>query len=347
MSIIRLFRIGIRVAAWATPRVQEWHRERQMNETESQRHLDAKNWAEAETHLVEALKKKRSNKVTAELLAKLSKAQLHQKKFAEAAESANACVDLAANDPNLLWLALDALASIQLAQGDTTSTLETLDSMDESEKARPKPDLTRLLKTSRTRGNILAGLGRTFEARGAFEETLKLAEQAHGAEHLETAHILAEDGALCRKIGDHPQAQRSLQRALTIYRASEEFHSVQCSESLRHLALSLEESGNLDAATAEYERFVSLCERQIGGNARDLAHAQVRLSSLYVRSGRSSAARELLGSAMAMLEREKGEVLREALEILAQAEEQAGRRAAAAACRAKAESITPVPATQR
>jgi tetratricopeptide (TPR) repeat protein len=347
MSIIRLFRLGIRVAAWATPRVQEWHRERQMNQNESQRHLDAKNWAEAETHLIAALKEKRSTKVRGELLAKLSKAQLHQKKFDEAAESANACVELAGNDPNLLWGALEALTSIQLAQGDTTSALETLESMDESEKSRPKPEPVRLLKTSRKRGNILAGLGRTFEARAAFDETLKLAEQAHGADHLETAHVLAEDGALCRKIGDHPLAQQRLQRALTIYRTTQEFHSVQSSESLRHLALSLEECGNLDGATAEYERFVSVCERQVGGNAKDLVHAQVRLSSLYVRSGRSSAARELLGPAIGALEREKGEALREALEIMALAEEQAGRRAEAAACRARAESITPTPATPR
>jgi tetratricopeptide (TPR) repeat protein len=345
MSIIRLFRLGIRVAAWATPRVQEWHRERQMNQNESQRHLDAKNWAEAETHLIAALKETRSVKVMGELMANLSKAQLHQKKFDKAAESVNACVELAGKDPILLWVALEALTSLHLAQSDPTAALETLDSMDESEKSRAKPDLTRLLKTSRQRGNILAGLGRIAEARQAFEETLKLAEQAHGADHLETAHILAEDGALCRKIGDHPHAQQRLHRALSIYRANEEFHSVQSSESLRLLALSLEECGNLPGATAEYERFVSVCERQVGRDAKDLVHAQVRLSSLYVRSGRSSAARELLLPAIGALEREKGEALKEALEIMALAEEQAGRRAEAAACRAKAARITPTPTT--
>ena len=305
MSIIRLFRLGIRAAAWATPRVQEWHRERQMNQNESQRHFDAKNWAEAETHLLAALKEKRSTKVKAELLAKLSKAQLHQQKFNEAAESANACADLAGNDPHSLWIALDALTGIHLAQGDPTAALETLDTMDESEKARPKPDLSRLLHTSRKRSNILASLGRHAEARQAFEETVKLAEQAHGPQHLETAHVLAEGGALSRQTGDHPHAQHQLQRALTIYRASSEYHSIQSSESLRHLALSLEQCGDLDGAMAEYERFVSVCERQVGGKPKELVHVQVRLSALYVQSGRSSAARELLVSAIAALERER------------------------------------------
>ena len=343
MSIIRLFRLGIRVAAWATPRVQEWHRDRQVNQNESQRHLDAKNWAEAETHLLAALKEKHSTKVTAELLAKLSKAQLHQKKFDEAAESANACVDLAGNDPNLLWVSLEALIGIHLAQGDPTAALETLDTMDESERSRPKPDLSRLLQTSRKRGNILASMGRTFEARQAFEETVKLSEQAHCPEHLETAHVLAEGGAIARQIGDHPHAQQQLQRALTIYKATSEFHCFQSTESMRHLALSLEQCGDFEGATAEYERFVSVCERQVGGKAKDLAHAQVRLSALYVRSGRSSAARELLGPAIGALERDKGEALREALEIMAQAEEQAGRRSEAAACRAKAERLFAAP----
>jgi tetratricopeptide (TPR) repeat protein len=313
-----------------------------MNQKESQRHLDAKNWAEAETHLIAALKETRSATVMGELMSKLSMAQLHQKKFDEAAKSAHACVDLAGIDPNVLWVALEALTSIHLAQGDSAAALETLNKMDEAEKSRAKPDLDRLFKTSRKRANILEGLGRFAEAHLAYEETLKMAEQGHWAKHLETAHILTEDGALCRRIGDHPQAQQRLQRALTIYRATDEYHSLQSSESLRILALSLEECGDLPGATAAYERFVVVCERRVGGNSKDLVHAQVRLSSLYVRCGRSSAARELLTPAIGALEREKGEALREALEIMAQAEEQAGRRKEAAACRKRAESITPV-----
>jgi tetratricopeptide (TPR) repeat protein len=345
MSIIRLFRLGIRVASWAAPRVQKWHNERQTNQKESQRHLDAKNWPEAEAQLIATLKEKHSPKVTGELIVKLSQAQLHQKKFDKAAESAKACVDMAQDDPDLLWMALEVLTSIHLEQGDSTAALETLGRMDRSEKSRAKPDLARLLKVSRKRGNILAGFGRIAETRQTYEESLLLAEQVHGANHLEMAHILAEEGVLCRKIGDHSRAQERLRRALTIYRASEEYHSVHSSESLRHLALSLEECGNLPGATAEFERFVSVRERQVGGNAKDLVQAQVRLSSLYLRSGRSSAARELLLTAIAALEREKGERLKEALEIMALAEEQAGHRKEAAACRARAEAISSTPAT--
>ena len=59
ISVTRLFRLGIRLAAWATPRVQAWHRQRHMNRVEGQRHLDARNWTEAEKHLTLALAERR------------------------------------------------------------------------------------------------------------------------------------------------------------------------------------------------------------------------------------------------------------------------------------------------
>ena len=339
MSIIRVFRLGIRFAAWATPHVQAWHRDKHLNRTEAQRHLDARNWAQAETHLVAALKEKHSSKINGELLAHLSKAQLKQNKLEQAAATASAGVDLARKDQTSVWGALDSLASVQLAQGDKKAALDTLESMERFEKERSKPDMARLLQSARRRGTILSESGRHADARKAFEESLKLTEQTHGPNHLETANSLTEVGVIYRQTGAHPEAQQHLQRALTIYRSTEEPNPLQISESLRNLAMSLEESGDLARATAEYERFVSHCERQVGGNDKNLVNAQVRLSSLYVRSGRSSAAREILSTAIGALERNQGDALEEALQIMALAEDQAGRPQQAAACREKAERI--------
>ena len=342
MSIIRVFRLGIRFAAWATPHVQEWHRKKHLNRTEAQRHLDARNWAQAETHLAAALKENHSAKINGELLAHLSKAQLKQNKLDQAATTASAGVDLARKDPAAVWAALDSLASIQLTQGDTAAALATLESMERSEKSKRNPEKARLVEVSRRRANLLAGSGRPAEARQAFEESLKLAEQTHGPDHVETANVLSEVGAIYRESGYHPQAQQHLKRALAIYRTTEEPNCPQASESLRNLALSLEESGDVAGATAEYERFVSVCERQLGGDAKNLLHAQVRLSALYIQSDRSSAARELLGSAIIGLERNKDAGLQDALQIMAVAEDQAGRPKEAAACRAKAERLAAV-----
>jgi tetratricopeptide (TPR) repeat protein len=328
MGILRV------IGAWAKPK-----REKNTNSTEGQRHLAAQNWEQAETHLNAALKENRSTRVGSELLAQLSKAQLQQKKFDQAAETARAGVALAAKDPSLLWGALDNLVSVQLSQGDTEAALETLESMERSEKTRKTPDASRLLQSSRQRGGLLLGSGRLAEAQTALEESLKLTEQTHGPEHPETASLLTEIGSLYRQSGSHPQAQLHLQRALTIHRGAPEVNLAQTSESLRTLVLSLEECGDLQKATAEYERFVSVCERQIGSNGKELLNAQIRLSALYVQTGRSSAARELLGPAIHMLERHRGEALQDALAIMAEAEEQAGRPREAAACRAKVERL--------
>jgi serine/threonine-protein kinase len=342
MSIFRVFRLGIRFAAWATPHVQEWHRNRNMNRTEAHRHMEARNWLQAETHLVAALQEKHSIKVNAELLAQLSKAQLKQNKLDQAAATASAAVELARKDPASMWPALDSLASIQISQGNTIAAIQTLESMERTEKARPKPDLARLLQSARRRGTIMAGVGRHMDARAAFEESLKLAEQAHGANHVETAYMLTEVGAIYRQAGHHPQAQQHLQRALTIYRSGEDFNCPQATESLRNLALSLEESGDLSGATAQYERFVSICERQVGVSEETLLEAQVRLAKLYVREGRSSAARELLGPAIVALERNRSAGLMDALQVMVLAENQAGRPREAATYRAKAERLTAV-----
>src|SRR5437899_2630882 len=48
IGVLRLFRIGTRIAEWATPHVKKWHRERHLNRTEGERHLKASNFDLAE-----------------------------------------------------------------------------------------------------------------------------------------------------------------------------------------------------------------------------------------------------------------------------------------------------------
>ncbi len=59
--------------------MQAWHRQRHMNGIEGQRHLDARNWSEAEKHLALALAERRhSFKRRLDLLIGLAPAQRHR-----------------------------------------------------------------------------------------------------------------------------------------------------------------------------------------------------------------------------------------------------------------------------
>src|SRR5712692_10209399 len=120
LSVTRIFRLGIRLAAWATPHIKEWHRRRHLNRLEGQRHLDARNWTEAERHLDLALAERRhSPKRRIELLLGLEKAKLRQRKLPEAEQTARMAIDLAAQtkDHSMHSRALDALVDVHLEQG--------------------------------------------------------------------------------------------------------------------------------------------------------------------------------------------------------------------------------------
>lgn len=67
------------------------------------------------------------------------------------------------------------------------------------------------------------------------------------------------------------------------------------------------------------------CARQVGVNPLENAETQVRLAGLYLKAGRTGPARELLNQAIPLLERNGGQPLAQALQLLALAEEQSGR----------------------
>jgi tetratricopeptide (TPR) repeat protein len=340
ISVTRLFRLGIRVAAWATPRVQAWHRQRHMNRVEGQRHLDARNWTEAEKHLTAALAERRhSSKRRLELLLGLVQAQRRQTKFAEAEQTADLAIQLANRDYSLGSRALDALMDIQLDQGKYTEAEQTAREIMELQSSQSKPDNALLAKCSRKLGTALLKGERNAEAMDAFRQSAALSEKAYGAEHVETANSLAELGMLFRDKGEHAEAQRHLRRALQIHRGTLGPDSHEATQDLHHLAASLEDSGDIDGAVEEFERLLALRARQVGCNPLETAEAQVRLAVLYLNARRTAPAKELLMQAIGALERKPGPALSQAMEAMARAEEQFGRPADAKQWHEKALSI--------
>lgn len=337
LSVTRIFRLGIRFAAWATPHVQNWHRERHMNRVEGQRHLDARNWTEAERYFTAALaERKHSSERRLELLLGLGQAQGHQSKFELAEQSVEAAIQLANQSGKQSFgaRALDTLLDIQLEQSKYVEAEQTA-----RELIELKPDNPLLVKGLRKLGTALLKSGRQAEAVDALRRASEVSAQAFGAEHVETANSLAELGMLLRERNDHAEAQLHLRRALEIHRGALGADSHEAAQDLHHLAASLEDSGDIETAVQEFERLLVLRGRQVGCNPAETAEAQVRLAILYLNAGRPGPAKELLTQALATLERYPGPALTRGMEAMAYAEEQFGRLEDAERWREKALTV--------
>jgi tetratricopeptide (TPR) repeat protein len=348
--LTRIVRLGIRLAVWATPRVQEWHRNRHLHRREGERHLQSRNWSEAENHLTQALAERRHPpKLHLELLLGLQSAQRHQNKLAAAEESARTAIEIASNsrDGAMVSESMEALLEVQFAQGNYEGVEKTIREIIKVASSQSVPDKARLARCSRRLGTVLLKNDRVGEAMTAFEQASQLSEEAFGPGHAETANILSELGLLQCQMGNHAEAQQTLRRSLEIHRTVTGPDSQEATRDLAHLALSLEESGDFDGAVGEYKHVLALKERQIGGNREETAEVQARLAGLYVRGGFPAPARELLTHAIGILERKGGDRLLLALETMACADEQIGRPEEAERWREKAVKVLAKQAAQQ
>jgi tetratricopeptide (TPR) repeat protein len=342
ISVTRLVRLGVRLAAWATPKVKELHRERHLHLLEGERHLEAQNWSEAENHLTAALSEERHPaKIRIQLLLGLETAQRKQNKLAAAEQSARTAIEIARGNRDSAKVpeAMEALLEVQFAQGNYTDAEKTVREIISMTSGRSTSDHTRLAQCTRKLGTALLKTEQTAEAMATFETATKLAEQAFGPDHVETAISLSELGMLQCQMGNHAEAQQTLRRALEIHRKATGPDSPEATRDLCHLALSLEVSGDYDGAVGEYKNVLAMKERQIGGNREETAEVQARLAALYVRGGHPAPARELLTHAIGVLERRGGPRLLQALETMACADEDIGRAEEARRWREKAAKL--------
>src|SRR6266852_2957279 len=101
IGITRIFRLAIRFSVWVTPHVKEWHRKRHLNRVEGERHLESRNWTEAEKHFNFALaERKHSAKRRLGMMLGLEESQRRQGKMAEAEQTARTVIKLAVQNRN-------------------------------------------------------------------------------------------------------------------------------------------------------------------------------------------------------------------------------------------------------
>ena len=168
--------------------------------------------------------------------------------------------------------------------------------------------------------------GRFPDAVKTFDQAIAFREKRYGAGHLETGNLLAEVGRICRARGLHVQAQAYLKRALRIHEAQCGTDSLEALADVQHLAGSLEDTGDLDGAAAQYERALGLKLRKLGcENIDEVAEMQYSLACLHIGWSHFARARELLMECIGAFKRRAGPRLAVAYESLAHVEEREGR----------------------
>jgi tetratricopeptide (TPR) repeat protein len=337
------------IAQWVEKQAVAWYRNRNLNKTEAQRHSDAQNWREAEKHFLSALAERRhSTESTIKLNLGLAKAQRRLNKLHEAEQSTRSALDLAVKHGSrtLHGDCLDCLAEVHLDQGRYAEARKMAEENFRLEAAQLKPNKQRLGIYSSRIGTTLAKSGQMNDAAAEFkkaiaycEKPMKMGEDL-GVEHLEAANMCAELGMLYRSMGNHGEAQALLRKALKIHRQVSGVDSQAATLDLQHLAMSLEESGDLEGAAKEYERLLNLQERQVGIVPEQSADAEVRLATIYLKEGRTGPAQELLTHAIGVLERNPGPLMITALERFAELQDFLGRPDHARRARERAAGIS-------
>jgi tetratricopeptide (TPR) repeat protein len=225
---------------------------------------------------------------------------------------------------------LDELAEVFELQGNWAAVGSSLRQAVKIQSASRRPDLASASRRLQRLAVAEHRLDNAEAAVKASKEALRLIEQLHGEDNLEVGNLLAETGRFFRAQGAYKEAEEYLRRALRIHRKHLGDGCPQVISDLQQLASTLEESGDLTGAAQEYEKCLSIKQRQLGlVHIDELGLMQFSLANVYVSWGNLARARELLQEAVGAFRPAGGARLAVALEILAQVEEASGRYALA------------------
>ena len=334
----------LRLTLWSrskAPRLKAWSLDRNWDRTEGERLLKARQFPAAEAHLARAAvdAEKRGHSAPKRIQVRLLLAEAQRKQFhanhlepdhekVDAAElTVRSAIQIAAgtNDRVAYMQCLDALADIFADQTNFVAVEKVTRDAIEIETSLPHPEPLRMARRVHRLGMARHQNGRIAEAIPMLEKAVALHEQTFGPDHLETGNQLTALGAVHRAQGNHEEAQKYLRRALKIHERTRGIQSAEAIQDLHHLAGSLEESGDLGGAAAQYERALMFKHRVIGGDMDDIAELQFGMAGLYINWQNYSRARELLAECVATFKRKGGFRLAVGYETLAFVEECSGR----------------------
>lgn len=314
MSVVRLFRSAIQLL----------QQDRPVDQHESERHMQARNYPEAEKslilHLEEAQGKHYPAKRKLDIWLDLADAQRFQGKQAEA-EVSFACalklVESAKLDGDSKALYLDRRAQFEADRGNVEEFCRAAQEAVDLGTSSKKQDLILLATRMHALAMAQSRAGRVEDAKVTLRKTMDLYEQAYGPDHPDTAARLADLAAACRKEGNFDEAKQLLERALTVHQRSLGPTSPEALQDLLRLAIVLEDGGDVPGAIKNYERALSVTEKIVGSKGENEIEILLGLGRLYVESEHYPKALETFEQALRHLSRTKDERVAGAYEKLA------------------------------
>jgi tetratricopeptide repeat protein len=321
-------------------RIRSWTADRTEDQRTGERLFEQGDYAGAELHLVKAMVEDERRKQSSDkrILLRLELAESQRKQFrhgagnsagdklGEAEENIRSAMDLAkrTGERGLTLQCLDALALVLGDREDLTQMEQVVREATDLEAKLKRCDPMAAARRMNRLGFLRQKHGKLEEAAAALTESATIHEQVLGANHIGTANRMSELAAVYHALEKHTDTQRCLRRAIRVHEAECGLDSPEAVSDLQMLTESLEVSGDLDSAAAQFERVLGLKLRLVGADLDDIAEAQVRLANRYIDWRRYSRARELLLEAVGSFKRKGGPRLALGYETLARIAEETG-----------------------
>lgn len=333
MSTFEKVRLATEALRHVVPDFQKWFEGTHPDGREGLRLLESGNYAEAEKCFQRVLAAFKDRSLPrgryARVLLALATTQWKQKRLTEARETAESVRELlegakTKSGPDLIEC-LDLLGRIYSEEENFAAAEAAFQQALDIDREAHQADSKDLVERYRRLGGALRKNEKLQEAKAALEEALRIAEKAHGPEHVLTADCLFELGQCLSARAEHEDARGKLEKALDIHKQVCGRDSEEVARDYQALAAAAHEAKDLEASVTYYEKALHLRERQLGGNAAELAMLLVNLATVHSHDGRPARALELLQQAVPRLEGARDERAAAALNHLGVVYVQSGR----------------------
>ena len=322
--------------AYPKLRLASWNQARGERE-EGERLFEEADYAGAELHLAQAIVDSEQRQEPANqrisLRLEMGEAQRRQfvaggnpQKLAAAEETVRSAYDLASrtNERELLVASLETLSAIEADRGHLDEAGRLLEEAGALEAGLKHREPMLMARRQHRLGLLRQRQGRLQEAADLVAASAAIHERVLGENHASTAHRFSDLGAVHYAMGNHAEAQRCLRRAIRVHEQQNGLESPEAVADLKMLTESLEATGDIDGAAAQFERVLTLRLRTVGMDMDTIAEVQYQLALRYRGWRRYSRARELLMEAVGTFKRTGGARLARGYEALAQIEEDTG-----------------------